>query len=68
MPLTAIRNADMVVAWDAGAKSHVYMSDADVVFEGGVLRFVGRGYDGPADEVISGSGMTPPAIMRSRPV
>ena len=47
----------MVVAWDAAAKSHVYMPDADVAFEGGVLRFVGRGYDGPADEVISGSGM-----------
>ena len=54
---TVIRNADMVVAWDAAAKSHVYMPDADVAFEGGVLRFVGRGYDGPADEVISGSGM-----------
>ena len=46
MPLTLIRNADMVVAWDAGAKSHVYMPDADVAFDGGVLRFVGRGYDG----------------------
>ena len=38
MPLTVIRNADMVVAWDAAAKSHVYMPDADVVFEGGVLQ------------------------------
>ena len=46
MPTTLIRNADMVVAWDAGAKSHVYMPGADVAFEGGVLRFVGRGYDG----------------------
>ncbi len=36
----------MVVAWDAAAKSHVYMPGADVAFEGGVLRFVGRGYDG----------------------
>ena len=57
MPLTVIRSADMVVAWDAAAKSHVYMPDADVAFEGGVLRFVGRGYDGPADDVVSGSGM-----------
>src|ERR1700743_3517510 len=47
----------MVVAWDAATKSHVYMPDADVAFEGGVLRFVGRGYDGPSDEVVSGSGM-----------
>ena len=57
MPITVIRKAEMVVAWDAATKSHVYMPDADVVFEGGVLRFVGRGYDGPADEVISGSGL-----------
>jgi cytosine/adenosine deaminase-related metal-dependent hydrolase len=57
MPVTVIRKAEMVVAWDAAAKSHVYMPDADVVFEGGVLRFVGRVYDGPADEVVSGSGV-----------
>src|SRR5580698_684507 len=57
MPLTVIRNADMVVAWDAGAESHVYMPDADVVFEGGALRFVGRGYDGPVDETIDGRGL-----------
>ena len=54
---TVIRNADFVVAWDPGAKSHVYMPGADVAFEGGVLRFVGRGYDGPADDEVSGSGM-----------
>ncbi len=30
---------------------------ADVAFEDGVLRFVGRGYDGTADETISGSGL-----------
>ena len=57
MPLTVIRDADMVVAWDAGANTHVYMPDADVAFEDGVLRFVGRGYDGPADTVVPGAGL-----------
>jgi cytosine/adenosine deaminase-related metal-dependent hydrolase len=54
---TVIRNADLVVAWDASAKQHVYLPDADVAFEGGTLRFVGRNYDGPAEEEISGSGL-----------
>ncbi len=47
MPTTLIRNADFVVAWDADAKRHVYMPDADVAFtDGGASTFVGRGYDG----------------------
>jgi len=54
---TVIRNADVVVAWDASAKQHVYMNDADVVFDGGTITFVGRGYTGPAEEEISGSGL-----------
>ncbi|MFH5925931.1 amidohydrolase family protein [Roseomonas xinghualingensis] len=54
---TVIRNADVVVAWDASAKQHVYMNDADVVFDGGTLTFVGRGYTGPAEEEVSGSGL-----------
>jgi cytosine/adenosine deaminase-related metal-dependent hydrolase len=54
---TVIRNADLVVAWDASAKQHVYMPDADVAFDGGALTFVGRGYAGPAEEEISGRGL-----------
>ncbi len=57
MPTTLIRNADFVVAWDAQAKRHVYMPDADVAFTDGVIGFVGRGYDGVADQVIDGAGM-----------
>ena len=57
MPTTVIRNAGMVVGWDASAGTHRYLADADVAFEGGVLRFVGRGYDGSADTVIEGAGM-----------
>ncbi len=57
MPTTLIRNAELVVAWDASAKRHAYMPGADVAWCDGVLTFVGRGFDGAADEVIDGSGM-----------
>ncbi|MGG5889329.1 amidohydrolase family protein [Falsiroseomonas sp. HC035] len=57
MAITVIRNADLVVAWDASARQHVYLPDADVAFDGGTLSFVGRNYDGPAEEEISGSGL-----------
>ncbi|MBV9783664.1 MAG: amidohydrolase family protein [Acidisphaera sp.] len=52
---TVIRNADMVIAWDGDA--HAYMPDADVAFDVGVLRFVGRSYDGPAETVVDGRGL-----------
>ncbi len=54
---TLIRNADLVIAWDEAAQEHIYMPDADVAFEGGTLRFVGRGYDGPADTILDGKGL-----------
>jgi cytosine/adenosine deaminase-related metal-dependent hydrolase len=64
MAVTLIRNAAFVVAWDAGSKSHVYMPDADVAFEDGVIRFVGRGYEGVADTVIDGAGfMVMPGLV-----
>lgn len=57
MTTTVIRGAEFVVAWDASAKQHLYMADADVAFSGGALTFVGRGYDGPAEQVIDGKGL-----------
>ncbi|TPG47280.1 N-ethylammeline chlorohydrolase [Roseomonas nepalensis] len=54
---TVIRNADVVVAWDASAGRHVYMQDSDVAFDGGTITFVGRGYTGPAEEEIQGAGL-----------
>jgi cytosine/adenosine deaminase-related metal-dependent hydrolase len=57
MSTTLVRNADVVVAWDASAGQHIYLTDADVAFADGVLSFVGRGHDGAADEVISGKGL-----------
>ena len=64
MTTTLIRNADFVIAWDAGTTSHVYMPGGDVAFEDGVIRFVGRGYDGVADTVIDGRGfMVMPGLV-----
>ncbi|HSU05743.1 MAG TPA: amidohydrolase family protein, partial [Acetobacteraceae bacterium] len=54
---TVIRNAEFVIGWDTGAASHVYLSGADVAFDGGTLGFVGHGYGGPADDVIDGAGL-----------
>jgi cytosine/adenosine deaminase-related metal-dependent hydrolase len=52
-----IRNAAVVVGWDALAGTHRYMDGADVAFADGALTFVGRGYSGPADDTIDGGGM-----------
>ncbi|MEQ8500561.1 MAG: amidohydrolase family protein, partial [Sneathiellaceae bacterium] len=51
-----IRHADWLVAWDTGSQRHAYLRDADLAFQGDTIRFVGQGYDGPADEVIDGRG------------
>ena len=64
MTTTLIRNADFVIAWDASASNHAYMPGGDVAFEDGVIRFVGRGYDGPADTIIDGAGfMVMPGLI-----
>jgi len=64
MTTTLIRNADFVIAWDESTRSHAYMPGADVVFEDGVIRFVGRNYDGLADSVIDGRGfMAMPGLV-----
>jgi 5-methylthioadenosine/S-adenosylhomocysteine deaminase len=54
---TIIRNADIVIAWDPSTQTHVYMADADVVFDAGSLTFVGRNHQGPAEETIEGRGL-----------
>ena len=54
---TVIRNAEVAVTWDASAKQHTYLTGADVAYSGGAITFVGRGYDGAADEVVDGSGL-----------
>jgi cytosine/adenosine deaminase-related metal-dependent hydrolase len=57
MSTTLIRNAELVVGWDPTARSHSYMPDTDVAFEGGTITFMGRGYEGAADTVIDGRGL-----------
>jgi 5-methylthioadenosine/S-adenosylhomocysteine deaminase len=52
--VTAVRRAEWMVAWDESAREHVYLTDADLVFRGGEIVFVGRGYAGPADVEIDG--------------
>ena len=47
-----IRNAAWTVAWDG--ERHHYLRDADIAFADGVITFVGKGYEGPADEVLDG--------------
>ena len=49
-----IENAAWIAAWDEAAEAQVYLRDGDVVFSGNLIDFVGRGYDGEADEVIDG--------------
>ena len=64
MTITVIRNADVVVAWDAQAARHVYLHGADVAFEDGTLRHVGSRYEGQADETVDGAGrMVMPGLV-----
>ncbi len=64
MATTLIRNADFVIAWDGATRSHGYMPGADVAFEDGVIRFVGRNYAGPAETEIDGRGfMVMPGLV-----
>jgi cytosine/adenosine deaminase-related metal-dependent hydrolase len=51
---TWIRNASWVIAWDAPLGCHVYLRDADVVFSGNSIIYVGHGYADGADELIDG--------------
>lgn len=52
-----IKNAGWVIAWDAAAKRHAYLTGGDVVFTGSKIDFVGRGWTGKADETVDGNGL-----------
>jgi len=43
---TLIKNADWVIAWDAGAKRHVYRKGIDVAFGDEAIVHVGPGFAG----------------------
>lgn len=64
MPITLIRNASWIVAYDAAAGGHVYLRDGDVAFEDNRLIHVGGAFAGEADHVIDGSGrMVMPGLV-----
>ena len=54
MPITCIRNAAWIIAWDRGADRHSYIQNADMVFEDDRVTYVGRLYPGPFDDEIDG--------------
>ncbi|PWS37969.1 N-ethylammeline chlorohydrolase [Falsiroseomonas bella] len=56
-PVTCIRRAAWVVAWDAARGSHVYLRDADIAFAGGAIIHVGGHWDGVAARDIDGAAL-----------
>lgn len=54
MPVTVIRNAAWIVAYDAEKGTHQYLRDGDVAFDGDRIIHVGGTYDGPAETEIDG--------------
>ena len=51
---TCIRHADWVVRWNVDKNRHEYVRQADVVFRGNAIEFVGRQFTGEADAEIDG--------------
>lgn len=55
--LTRIADADVVIAYRADIDDHVYLRNADVVFDHAGVRHVGPAYSEPVDRTISGKGL-----------
>jgi len=61
---TRIRNADIVIAYDAAADDHVYRRDLDVVFDASGILHLGEGYTGAVTREIDGQGfMVMPGLV-----
>lgn len=54
MPVTVIRNAAWIVAYDAEKGTHRYLRDGDLAFEGDRIVQVGGTYEGAAETEIDG--------------
>ena len=54
---TCIRNAACIVAWDAANRRHAYLMGGDVAFAVDTLTYVGKRYDGTAEETIDGTDL-----------
>ncbi len=64
MTTTNIKNADWVIAWNSEKCTHEYLRNADVVFEGKSLKYVGHSYTGEVDEVVDANGkMVMPGLL-----
>ena len=53
---TVIRKAAWIIAWDEDTNTHTYLKNADLVFCGSRITFVGRDYPGSFDHEIPGKG------------
>ncbi len=59
---TCIRAIAWLIAWDG--EEHHYLRDVDLAFSGGIVTFVSRAYDGPAEHEIDGSAsMVMPGLV-----
>ncbi len=54
MPVTVIRNAAWIVAFDPDKNAHTYLRDCDVAFDGDRITHVGGSYTGEATTEIDG--------------
>ncbi len=57
MTTTRIENAELVVAYDPAADTHVYVRDSDVIFDETRILHLGAGYTGAVDRTIDGVGV-----------
>ena len=59
---TRIRNADIIIAYDAAADDHVYRRDLDVVFDASGILHLGEGFTGEITREIDGLTVTKLAV------
>jgi 5-methylthioadenosine/S-adenosylhomocysteine deaminase len=63
-PVTCIRRAAWVIAWDAARRRHIYRRDADVAFTEDRLVHVGGRWDGtPAREIDGSARLVMPGLV-----
>ena len=52
-----IKNADWIVSYDREKDAHAYLRKADVAFSKDTIVYVGKNYDGEAEEIIDGEDL-----------
>jgi cytosine/adenosine deaminase-related metal-dependent hydrolase len=57
MSTTRVKNAEVVIAYDADQDTHVYRRDCDVVFDEDRILHIGAGYQGMPDLTVDGRGL-----------